>query len=192
MRSNLCESAAHASAMAVVLESMQLNDRSAKSPRTSPMGRTSDLHGAVHLGEIAIRDHHRRLIADADLESGGAPIDKLNSPLGLEVCDGAVNILGDDVSPVQEAGGHVLALARIALHHLIVGFETRHGDLLHRIGLVGRLGRRNHGSVGDQGEVDAGIRNQIGLKLVQVDVKRAIKPKGRRDRGHHCTTDEGG
>jgi len=35
------------------------------------------------------------------LETGRTPIDKLNGPLCLDVADGSIDILGNDVSSVQ-------------------------------------------------------------------------------------------
>merc|ERR1719336_2871455 len=39
------------------------------------------------------------------------------------------------------------------------------------------------GSIGDKGEVDPGIGNQVGLELVEVHVQGAVEPQGSRDRG---------
>jgi hypothetical protein len=44
-----------------------------------------------------------------------------------------VNVVGNNITTVQQAGGHVLSVAGIALNHLIIGFEARHGDLLNRV-----------------------------------------------------------
>ncbi len=43
---------------------------------------------------------------------------------------------GDDVSPVEEADGHVLARPWITFHHLVSGLETGSRDLVHSGGLV--------------------------------------------------------
>src|SRR5690606_2583378 len=90
---------------------------------------------------------------------------------------------GHNIATVQEAGGHVLAGAGVALDHLVVGLEAGHGDLLDRVGLVGGLGGRDDGRVGNQGEVDTGVGHKVGLELVQVDVEGAVEPKRRGDRG---------
>ena len=39
------------------------------------------------------------------------------------------------------------------------------------------------GSIGDQGEVDPGVGDQVGLELVEVHVQGAVEPQGSRDRG---------
>ncbi len=54
----------------------------------------------------------------SDLESGGAPVDKLDGLCGLDGRDGSVDVLRHDVATIEEADGHVLSAARIALHHL--------------------------------------------------------------------------
>jgi hypothetical protein len=96
-----------------------------------------------------------------NLESGGAPIDELNRPLRLDRRDGRVDILGHDVSTVEESAGHVLALAGVALDHLVRGLEARVGELGNRVGFVRGLGRRDDGRVGREGEVNARERDQV-------------------------------
>lgn len=94
-----------------------------------------------------------------------------------------MGLLGDDVTAVEQAGGHVLAVAGIALDHLVVGLEAGHGDLVDRVGLVGGLVGGDDGGIGDQGEVNAGVGNQVGLELVQVDVERAVETERGGDGG---------
>merc|ERR1712213_217279 len=88
-------------------------------------------HGALHLGQVAAGHHGGRLVVDANLETGGAPVDELDAPLGLDGGNGGVDILGDDVTPVEHAAGHVLAVPWVALHHLVGGLEAGVGDLGH-------------------------------------------------------------
>ena len=54
----------------------------------------------VHLGEVTPRHHRGWLVVDADLEAGGAPVDKLDASLGLDGGDGGINILGNNITPV--------------------------------------------------------------------------------------------
>lgn len=145
--------------------------------------RGQDLHGTVDLGQVPIRHLHRRLVADAQLEAGRAPVDELDGALGLERGDSSMGVVGHDIATVQQAGGHVLAVARVALDHLVIGLEARHGHLLHRIGLVRRLGRRDDGRVGHQRKVNARVRHQVGLELVQIDVERSVEAQRGRDGG---------
>ena len=62
--------------------------------------------GARDFCEVASGDDGGGLVADAQLEAGGAPIDELDRALGLDGADGLVDVLGDDVSAVEQAAGH--------------------------------------------------------------------------------------
>jgi hypothetical protein len=125
-----------------------------------------------------------RLVANAKLEACWAPVDELDGALRLEGSNGRVGIVGNDITAVQQASCHVLSVARVALDHLVVGLEARHRHLLNRVRLVGSLGGRDDGSISDKREVDARVRHQIGLELVEIDIERAIKSKRSRDGRH--------
>ena len=58
------------------------------------------------------------------LESSGTPVDELDGSLRLDGGDGGIDILGNDIAAVEHATRHVLAVARIALDHLISRLET--------------------------------------------------------------------
>ena len=128
----------------------------------------------------------RRLVADTKLETSRAPVDELNGALGLEVGNRSVGVVGNNVAAVQQASSHVLAIAWIALDHLVVRLEAGHGHLLHGVGLVGGLGGRDNRSIGDQREVDTRVRDQVGLELVQIDVERAVEAERGSDGGDNC------
>ena len=53
-----------------------------------------------------------------NLETSGAPVDELDGALGFDGGDGGIDVLGHDVTTIQHAAGHVLAVTRVALHHL--------------------------------------------------------------------------
>ena len=72
------------------------------------VGEHADTSG--DLGEVTARNDGGRLVVDADLEAGGAPVHELHAALALDGGDGGVDILGDHVSPVEHAAGHVLAM----------------------------------------------------------------------------------
>ena len=59
----------------------------------------------------------------------GAPINKLDGPLGLDHADGSINILWNNITSVQHTAGHVLAMTRVTFHHLISWLEACIGDL---------------------------------------------------------------
>ena len=65
------------------------------------------------------------------LETSWAPVHKLNSALGLDGGNGSVDILGYNITTVQHAAGHVLAMARITLDHLVSRLKTGIGDFGH-------------------------------------------------------------
>ena len=138
--------------------------------------------GSLHLGEVSSGHDRRRLVVDADLKAGGTPVDELDRALRLDGGDGGVDVLGYDVSAVQHAARHVLSVARVALHHLVGRLKAGVRDLRHRQLLVVRLFGRDDRGVGGEGEVDARVWHQVGLKLGQVDVERAVEAQRRRDR----------
>jgi hypothetical protein len=110
----------------------------------------------------------------------------LDGTLGLEGSDCAVDIVGHDITAVEQAGSHVLSITWITLDHLVVGLEARVGDLLDRVGLMRSLGSRDDGSVCNQGEVDTWVGNQVGLELVQINVKGAIESERGGDGRDDC------
>ena len=71
-----------------------------------------------------------RLVADAEFEASRAPVHKLNSPLRLEGSNSGVGVVRNDIATVQQASGHVLAVAGITLDHLVVRLEAGHRHLL--------------------------------------------------------------
>jgi hypothetical protein len=123
----------------------------------------------------------RRLVADTNLESSWAPVNELNGALGLKSSNCVVDLLGNNIATVQQAGSHVLSVAGVALDHLVVGLETGHGDFLDGIGLVGSLGRRHNRGVRNKREVDTRVWDQVGLELVKIDVERTIETEGSSD-----------
>ena len=98
--------------------------------------------GAHNLGEITTWDNSGWLVVDTALEASWAPVDELDGSLGLDGGDSGVDILGDDITSVHEAAGHVLTVARIALSHHRGGLEGAVGDLSNgELLVVGLLGR---------------------------------------------------
>jgi hypothetical protein len=139
--------------------------------------------GARDLGEISSGNVGGRFVANSELETGRAPINELNGTLGLDLSDGRVDVLGDDISSVEKSASHVLSLTRIALDpkhlrkpssqfrfrtleswkylHLVRRLEARVGELRDSVGLVRRLASRNDGSVGSEREMDTRERYQV-------------------------------
>merc|ERR550539_1563880 len=140
-------------------------------------------------GQIPSRDDGWRLVVDANLEASGTPVNELDAPLGLDGRDGGIDVLGDDITSVEETAGHVLAMARVALHHLVGGLEAGVGDLPHSELLMVSLLRGDDGGVGDQREVDPGVGHQVGLELSQINIEGSVKSQRGRDGGDNLTND---
>ena len=112
----------------------------------------------------------RILIINTNLDASRAPVNELDRPLRLDRRDRSVHVLAHDVAPVAHAAGHVLAVAGVALHHLVGGLEAGVGDLRHGELLVVSLLRRDDGGVHSQGEMDPERRK---MKL-EVLIKKLI------------------
>merc|ERR1712113_340021 len=138
----------------------------------------------ANLCKVATRDNSGWLVVNAYLETSGTPVNKLDAPLGLDGGNGSVHVLRHNVTSVEEATGHVLAMTGVALDHLVGWLEAGVGDLRDgELLMVGLLGR-DDGCIGDQGEVDPGVRHQVGLELSQVHVQGSVEPQGGSDGGY--------
>ena len=83
-------------------------------------------HGntAVDRGELTSRNADGLGVVDTELETGGAPLNQVEGRLGLERTSSSSAVAGDDVATVQQGNCHVLAVARVADNHLVVGLEA--------------------------------------------------------------------
>jgi hypothetical protein len=133
------------------------------------------LHSTVNLCQVTVGDHLRWLVADTDLEASWTPVNELNGTLGLEGCNSGVDILWYNITTVQQACCHVLSVTWVTLHHLVVWFEARHGDLLDGVRLVRCLCSRDNWSIGDEREMDTWVWDQVGLELVEINVEGTIE-----------------
>ena len=66
---------------------------------------------------------------DNYLETSWAPVNELDGTLGLDGGNGGVDVLGDNITTVQHAAGHVFAVTWVALDHLVGWLEASVGDL---------------------------------------------------------------
>jgi len=66
------------------------------------------VHATGNLGQVTTRDIGGGLIADTELETGGTPgpVNKLDGALGLDYADGSVDVLGDDITTVEQSASH--------------------------------------------------------------------------------------
>jgi len=134
--------------------------------------------------EITARHNSWRLVVDAYLETGWAPVDELNGSLGLDICDRSVDIFGHNVASEEQTAGHVFAMSRVAFDHLVGRLKAGVCDFRNRKLLVVGFFGGDDGSVGGQREMDSRVRHQVCLELGQVDVERAIESQRSRYRGN--------
>ena len=75
-------------------------DTAATAFASRPASTSAGVHaaGAHDLGQITTGHHGRRLVVDAALEAGGAPVHKLDGSLGLDGSHCRVHILRNDVA----------------------------------------------------------------------------------------------
>ena len=118
-------------------------------------------HRTGYFGQISTGNSGRGLVVDANLESSRTPVHELDAPLGLDGRDGGIDVLGDDVAPVEETAGHVLPMAGVALHHLVGGLEAGVGDLPDSELLVVSLLGGDDGSVDSKREVDPASQDDV-------------------------------
>lgn len=147
--------------------------------------RRNHLHSTVNLGKVAIWNHLGWLVADTNLEASRAPVDELDSPLGLQAGNSLVHVVWNDITAVQQASSHVLTVARIALDHLLVWLKAGHSNFIDRVGLVGRLGSGHDRGIRNEREVNTRIGDEVSLKLVEIDVQRAVEAERGSNRGHN-------
>merc|ERR1719282_1672450 len=144
-------------------------------------------HSSGWLGHVGTRGNGGFLVVDTNLETSGAPVDELDGPLGLDVANGSVDVLGDDITPVEQTTCHVLSVSGIALHHLVGWLETGSSNFVNRLLLVVGLLSAHDRSIGGQREVDPGVGHQVGLELSQINVEGTIESEGSGDGGDDLT-----
>merc|ERR1712106_1059933 len=140
---------------------------------SSGVGEHAD--SSLDLGKVTPRHNGGRLVVDPNLEPCGTPVNKLNRALGLDCCNCCIHVLGNNISTVEHAAGHVLATPGVTLHHLIRRFKTGIGYFCHRqLFMVGLL-RTDDRCIGHQGKMDPWVGDQVGLELSQIHVECPIK-----------------
>jgi len=85
-----------------------------------------------NLSQITSWDNSGWLVVDTSLESSWAPVDELNGSLSLDGGNSGIDILGDDITSVHHAAGHVFTMSRVTFNHHGSGFEDGIGDFSNR------------------------------------------------------------
>merc|ERR1711892_692982 len=91
---------------------------------------------SLDLGKVSPRNYGGRLVVDPNLEPCGTPVNKLDGTLGLDCRYGCIHVLGNNISAVEHAAGHVLANSWVTLDHLVCRLKAGVGNLSHRELLV--------------------------------------------------------
>jgi len=134
--------------------------------------------GSHDLGEITTWDDSWWLVVDTTLETSWAPVDELDGSLGLDGGDGSVDVLGDDITSVHHAAGHVFTVSWVALGHHGSWLEGGVGDLSDGELLVVSFLSGDDWGVRGKHEMDSGVWDQVGLELSDIDVKGTIESEG--------------
>jgi len=142
-------------------------------------------NSTLDLGQVAVRDQLRRLVVDSALETGRAPVHKLNGALGLDRCNSSVHVLGNNITTVHEAARHVFSVTGITLGHHVGRLKDRVGNLGNRETLVVGLFLTNDGSIRSKHEMDARVRHQVRLELGNIHIQGTIETQGSREGGNH-------
>jgi len=132
---------------------------------------------AFDFGKVSSWHCHGWLIIDTTFETGRAPVYELNGTFGLDCCDCCIDILGDYISTVHEATGHVFTMTRITLGHHIVRFKDTGRNFGNRHAFVVSLVDGKDWGVGRQHKVDARVGDQVCLEFRNINVQSPIKTK---------------
>merc|ERR1711981_801920 len=142
-------------------------------------GRVGDhAYGSHNLGQVTSWDNSWWLVVDTAFETGWAPIDELDGSLGLDGGNGSVDVLGDNITSVHHAAGHVFTVSGVAFGHHGSWLESGVGDFSNgELFVVSFLGRDNWGVRGKH-EMDSGVGDEVGLELSDIDVEGTIESEG--------------
>merc|ERR1712106_1061026 len=130
---------------------------------------------SLDLGKVTPRHYGGRLVVDPNFEPCGTPVNKLDRALGLDCGNCRIHVLGNNISTVEHAAGHVLATPGVALHHLVSRLKTGIGYFCHRQLFMVSLLRTDDWCISHQGKMDPWIGDQVGLELSQIHVECPIK-----------------
>jgi hypothetical protein len=144
-------------------------------------------YSSLDTGKIATWNNGRWLVVDTALETSWAPVNELNSSLGLDGGNSRVNILRDDIASKHHAASHELTMTWVTLGEHVGWFEHSVGDLSDGKLLVVSLLSRDDRSIRGKHEVNSWVWDKIGLELSNIDVKSTIETKGSSKRRNNLT-----
>jgi len=138
-------------------------------------------NSSLDLGQVSTWNDGWWLVVNTDLETGWAPVNKLDGSLGFDGGNSRVDVFWHDITSVEEAARHVFTVSWIALDHLVGGFEASVGDFGNGQLLVVSFFGGDDRSVSGQWKVNPWVWHQVGLEFGQVNVQSAIESKGSGD-----------
>merc|ERR1712123_59592 len=130
---------------------------------------------SLDLGKVTPWHYGGRLVVDPNFEPCGTPVNKLDRALGLDCGNCRIHVLGNNISTVEHAAGHVLATPGVTLHHLVCRLKTGIGYFCHRKLFMVSLLRTDDRCIGYQREMDPGVGYQVGLELCQIHIECPIE-----------------
>jgi len=135
-------------------------------------------HSSHDFGKITSWYYSGWLIVDTTFEASWAPIDELDSSLGLDGGNSSIHILGDDVSSVHKTASHVFTMSWIAFSHHGCRFEGRVGDFSNWQLFVVCLFSWDNWGIRWKHEMDSRIWDQVGLEFSNVHIQGSVKSEG--------------
>jgi hypothetical protein len=144
-------------------------------------------YSSLDTGKITTWNNGRWLVVDTALETSWAPVNELNSSLGLDGGNSRVDILRDDITSEHHAASHELTVTWVTLGKHVGWLEHSVGDLSDGKLLVVSLLSRDDRSIRGKHEVNSWVWDKIGLELSNIDVKSTIETKGSSKRRNNLT-----
>jgi len=135
-------------------------------------------YSSLDTGKITTRNDSRWLVVNTALETSWAPVDELDSSLGLDGGDSRVDILRDDVTSEHHAASHELTVTWITLGKHVGWLKHSIGDFGHRKLLVVSLLSRDDRGIRGRHEVNSRVWDKVGLELSNINIKSTIETKG--------------
>jgi len=144
-------------------------------------------YSSLDTGKITTWNNGRWLVVDTALETSWAPVNELNSSLGLDCGNGRVDILRNNITSEHHTASHELTMTWVTLGKHVGWLEHSIGDLSDGKLLVVSLLSRDDRGIRGKHEVNSWVWDKIGLELSHIDVKGTIETKGSSKRRNNLT-----